>query len=322
MIQITDFTETSELVAFVRACEVKSLTRAATDLGVPRATLGRRLARLEERLGTRLLRRTTRSLVLTDAGEIFYQRAHGVLEALADAESAVRRRDNVMRGEVRVSLPPIMHDSFPAMISVFVKEHPGVRVHVDFTARIVDLHSERYDVALRAALNVDPGCIARVIGKHKVIAVASPAYLAEMGTPKTAKDLRHHRCVTGDSASSTWPAAKGVIRVEGIFSSNDNLLRREAAVRGMGIALVPDVLMGDHLATGVLVQVLAGIVEAPRTMAVVYAERAFLAPHVRAFIDALTEWAPVLLPSPAKSCANQRRATRAQRTKSKSASHK
>src|SRR5262245_35094256 len=109
MIQLNDPIETAELAAFVRSSEARSLTRAAAELGIPRATLGRRLARLEERRGARLLRRTTRSLALTDAGEVFYQRARDVLGALADAESAVRRRDNVMRGEVRVSLPPILH---------------------------------------------------------------------------------------------------------------------------------------------------------------------------------------------------------------------
>jgi DNA-binding transcriptional LysR family regulator len=315
MIQISDPIETAELAAFVRASEVRSLTRAEAELGIPRATLGRRLARLEERLGTRLLRRTTRSLVLTDAGDVFYQRARDVLGALADAESAVRRRDNVMRGDVRVSLPPIMHDSFPAMISAFVKEHPRVRVHVDFTGRVIDLHSERYDVALRASMNLEPGLIARVIGKHKVIAVASPAYLAEMGTPKTVKDLRDHRCVTGDSVSSTWPTINGIVRVEGIFSSNDNLLRREAAVRAMGIALIPDVLIGEHLASGALVQVLAGIIEAPRTLAVVYLERAFLAPQVRAFIDALIEWAPIVLPQVAKPVRKPRSPARHPRVK-------
>jgi len=306
MIPQVDPVETAELAAFVRASEVKSLTRAAAELGIPRATLSRRLARLEERLGTRLLRRTTRSVAFTGAGEVFYQRARQVLEALADAEASVRRRDNVMRGEVRISVPPLlMHESFSSMITAFARKHPGVRVHVDFSSRIVDLHSERYDAALRGSCNIDRGLIARVVGKHKVIAVASPAYLTDMGTPNSVKDLRNHRCITGFSTSptgdprqSTWPAGKGVAHVEGAFSSNDIVLRREAAARGMGITLVPDILVEEHLETGTLVQVLAGIVEAESRLAVVYVERSFLAPHVRAFIEALVEWAPGALRPP------------------------
>lgn len=98
----------------------------------------------------------------------------------------------------------------------------------------------------------------------------------------------------GAPAQVTWPAGKGVVHVDGVFSSNDIVLRREAAVHGMGIALVPDVLLGEHLETGALVQVLSGIVEAESRLAVVYVERSFLAPHVRAFIEALIEWAPIL----------------------------
>src|SRR4051795_10351404 len=98
--------ETAELLAFARTVEAKSLSRAAAELGVPRATVSRRLARLEERLGARLLRRTTRSLALTDAGEALYRHARIVLDAVTNAEASVRRTDEVVRGDLRVSVPP------------------------------------------------------------------------------------------------------------------------------------------------------------------------------------------------------------------------
>src|SRR6185369_16909820 len=106
MIQMTEPLETAELLAFVRVVDAKSLSRAAVELGVPRATIGRRLGRLEERLGTRLLRRTTRSLALTDAGEVFYRRARIALEAVAEAQACIRSTSDEMRGELRVSVPP------------------------------------------------------------------------------------------------------------------------------------------------------------------------------------------------------------------------
>jgi DNA-binding transcriptional LysR family regulator len=298
MIQITEPMETAELLAFARVVEAKSLSRAAAELGIPRATVGRRLARLEERLGTRLLRRTTRSLSLTEGGETFYRHARIVLDALAQAQASVRTTDNVMRGDLRVSVPPLLDDTLLAMIASFAKAHPDVRVQVDFSTRIVDLLRDGYDVALRATRQLQPGLVARTVARDKVIAVASPEYLAEKGTPRNAKDLRRHRCLLGfargELPQSTWPVGRGAVSVDGALSSNDVRLLREAAIRGLGIALLPRLVLGDLVERGVLVQVLAGIVEADNHIAVVYPEREFLPPHVRAFVDALVEWAPAL----------------------------
>ncbi len=299
MIQMNEPVETAELLAFTRTIEAKSLSRAAAELGVPRATIGRRLARLEERLGARLLRRTTRALTLTDAGGVFYRHARIVLDAVANAQQSVRAKDNVMRGELRVSVPPIADDTLRPMLARFAQDHPDVRLQVEFSARVVDLRRDGYDVALRASADIEPGLVARTIARHKAIAIASPAYLAERGTPRTARELRKHRCLTafarGELPQSTWPSGKGVVHVEGALSSNDLALVREAALQGLGIALLPQIVLGDALETGALVQVLAGIVEAENRLAVVYVEREFLPPHVRAFVEALVAWAPALL---------------------------
>lgn len=298
MIQMDDPIETAELVAFARTVEAKSLSRAAAELGVPRATIGRRLARLEERLGTRLLRRTTRSLMVTDAGETFYRQARLVLEAVSHAQSSVRSTENVMRGYVRVSVPPISEDSFSAMVTSFAKRYPDVRVQVDFSTRIVDLVRDGYDVALRASAELQPGLVARTVSRHKVIAVAAPEYLEKYGTPRTVKELRDHRCVTGfargEFPQSTWPAGRSVVHVDSVFSSNDIQLLRDAAASGLGIAFLPLILVSDLLDSGALVQVLPGVVEAENRLAVVYPERKLMAPHVRAFIEALVAWAPAL----------------------------
>jgi DNA-binding transcriptional LysR family regulator len=315
MIQMNEPIETAELLAFTRTIEAKSLSRAAAELGVPRATVGRRLARLEERLGARLLRRSTRSLALTDAGDVFYRHARIVLDAVANAQTSVRAQDNVMRGELRVSVPPVADDSLRPMLATFAKEHPDVRLQVDFSTRVVDLRRDGYDVALRAGFDIQPGLVARTIGRHKAIAVASPAYLAERGTPRTVKDLRKHRCVTGfargELPQSTWPAGRGVVHVEGVLSSNDLALVREAALMGLGIALLPQIVLGAAIETGALVQVLPGVLEAENRLAVVYVEREFLPPHVRAFVDALVQWAPALLRGAGVAPLAKRRARRA-----------
>jgi len=288
--------ETAELLAFVRSVDAKSLSRAAAELGVPRATIGRRLARLEERLGARLLRRTTRALSLTDAGERFYRHARGVLDALGQAEDCVRASDGVMAGEVRAAVPPNLDESFSEMITAFLKAHPNVRLTVDASTRLVDLQREGYDLALRASSQLEPGLVGRTVARHQVIAVASPHYLAERGTPRTAKDLKRHRCLTGfargELPQSMWPAARGGVRVEGAFSSNDLGLLRDAAVAGLGIALLPQLILREALESGALVQVLRGVVEQETRLAVVYVERELLPPQVRAFIEALVAWAP------------------------------
>lgn len=298
MIPMHEPIETAELVAFTRIIEAKSLSRAAAELGVPRATVGRRLSRLEERLGTRLVRRTTRSLALTDAGDTFYRHARIALEAVEQARASVRRTDNVMRGDLRVSAPPVMDESLFAIITTFAKKHPEVRVQVEFSSRVVDLRRDGYDVALRATAEIEPGLIARTIARNRVIAVASPEYLAERGTPRTVKDLRKHRCLTGfargELPQSTWPAGRGIVHVDGAFSSNDLGLLRDGAVRGLGIAMLPRLVLGDLIESGALVHVLPGVLETENHLAVVYVEREFLPPHVRAFVEALVKWAPAL----------------------------
>jgi DNA-binding transcriptional LysR family regulator len=300
MIQMSEPVETAELLAFSRVVDAKSLSRAATELGVPRATIGRRLARLEQRLGTRLLRRTTRSLALTDAGELFYRQARIVLDAVAQAQASVRNTGEVMRGSLRVSIPPVSNDALSAMITSFAKEHPEVRLQVDSSTRIVDLLREGYDVALRASTSIAPGLIARTILRDKVIAVASREYLSKYGTPRSLKDLRQHRCLTGfargELPQGTWRIGRSEVHVESAFSSNDIRLLRDAAVRGIGIALLPTFLVSHLLETGALVQVLPGVVGAENQLAVVYPEREFLPRQVRAFIDVLARWTPAVEP--------------------------
>jgi DNA-binding transcriptional LysR family regulator len=291
-----DPVETAELVAFTRIVDARSLSRAALDLGLPRATIGRRLARLEGRLGARLLRRTTRSLVLTEAGEAFYRHARLVLDAVANAEASVRRPDDAIRGDLRVTVPPIMTHEFYEMLYDFLRAHPDVRLQVHFGTRHVDLRRDGYDVAVRAGSDIEPGLIGRVLARAPMYAVASPGYLADHGTPRTAKDLRNHRCLVGfargELPQSHWPLkGGGQIHVEGILVSNELTLLGEAARQGLGIALMPTLFCDSFLQSGELVHVLPGTIEADAKLAVVHIEREFVPPQVRAFVEAVVVWA-------------------------------
>jgi DNA-binding transcriptional LysR family regulator len=292
-----DPVETAELLAFARTVDAKSLSRAAAELGLPRATISRRLARLEERLGARLLRRTTRSLALTDAGLALYRHARIVLDAVDDAIASVRRTDDVVRGDLRVSVPPNPPPSFYGMVCDFAERYPDVRLQVHATSRHVDLTRDGYDVALRAGTHFEPGLIARKLADIRVLAVASPAYLAAHGTPTSRRDLAHHRCLMGFSRAELpqahWQIGKSTIQqLEGVLFSNDLGLLIHAVLRGQGIAMLPLPLTRAFLEEGALVAVLPGVLEQEGQVAVVYAERELMPPQVRAFVDAIVAWAP------------------------------
>jgi len=293
---MSDPIETYELLAFATTVTAKSLSRAAAELGVPRATISRRLARLEERLGARLLRRTTRSLALTDAGEALYRHACIVLDALHDAEASVRRIDDAIRGDLRVSVPPMIGSGFSAMVCEFSKRYPDLRVHVHLATRHVDLRRDGFDVALRAAFELEPGLVARTLVRTPVIAVASPSYLAERGTPRSRRELRRHRCLMGftpgELPQTHWPmAGGGKLHVEGTFFSNDIELLCEAAVEGLGIAVLPRIMIDPFVESGALVHVLPAAIQGESRVSVVYPEREFVPPQVRAFVDAVAAWA-------------------------------
>jgi len=296
--QAVELPETSELLTFASTVEAGSIARAAQELGVPRPTISRRLARLEEKLGVRLLRRTTRSMVLTDAGEILLARARAVLAALRDADASVRRRDDVPRGLLRVSVPPFQGTRFPAMLADFLGRHPEVRLEVDTTTRHVDLAGGGFDVAIRATAELPPGLVARTLARSRLLGVASPAYLAQAGVPRRVSELSRHRCLAGfergDRAVSYWPLLpRGRVRIDPLLASNDLQVLAEAACSGRGIALLPEPWIRDALASLALVPVLPARLGAETRVSVVFSDREFVPASVRAFVDAAVAWARV-----------------------------
>lgn len=306
MIQTNEPLETAELQAFVRTVTARSLTRAAGELKVPRATLGRRLARLEEKLGRRLLRRTTRTLALTDAGQAFFPRARAVLDAVAEAEASVEAADDgALRGDLRVSVPARMPAGFGAFVCAFAASHPGVRLHLHHSNRHVDLVRDGYDLAVRAGRDLEPGLVTRTLLREPRIAVASPAYLEAQGPLRTRRDLRRHRCLVGFDRDGLpqrqWPVAGGgTVQVEGHLFANDPALLLDAARRGLGVTMCARRDVAADLVQGRLVQVLPGVLEVESRAVVVYPEREFVPTHVRAFGDAIVQWAADAVAAAAK----------------------
>ena len=276
---------------FVAVVEFGSVTRAAQVLGVPRPTVSKRLARLEERLGVRLLHRSTRRIKLSRQGKLLYEKARPIVQAGREAEAAIRRLDNVPRGQLRVLIPPrVPEEIFTRWLADFLVAYPEVSLDVVGTDVHVDLVAEGFDVAIRSGVIEDTSLISRTLVINSEIAVASPQYLAAKGAPATAADLGDHECIIGYKGSNVpnrrWPlVAGGSIEVAGRLVTNHSGLSLQAARRHLGIALVIDRTAAALLDSGEVVHVLPDIIGRVDHARLVYPDREFLDPKVRAFVD-------------------------------------
>lgn len=291
--------ETEELRIFATVVNASSISRAATELRVPRATVSRKLSLLEERLGVRLLRRTTRSMQLTDAGKQLHRHAELVLDAVRLAESSVQSDPSGPTGSVRVSVPPMVGGSLPDVLADFAQAFPAVQLQVHVSNRFVDLKREGYDAAIRATSALAPGLIARRLSRVSLLGVASPAYLVAHGTPQSLAELRQHRCLMSfdreERAQTHWAPSGRKLSLAGAAFSNDPHLVLRFVERGLGIAFLPSTLVATKIARGELVPVLPKRLRLEGSISLVYAERKLMAPAVRAFIDWIVERGPTAL---------------------------
>ncbi len=287
---MSEITEGFEV--FVRVVEAGSVSAASRAMGVPRETVSRQLSRLEERLGLRLLHRSTRRLVPTPAGDTLYARARPLIAAARDAAEEVRQLDDVPRGLVRISVPPGGGAArMGEVISGFLLRWPEVQVELVASARHVDLAAEGYDLALRAGTIRDPSLVARKLWRSETLALASPGYLRARGTPQAVEDLAAHSCVLGMAGGTQparrWPLrAGGEIPVQGRFVSDDLSAQLAACRAGIGIALLPQMPMVQaELEAGGLVEVLPGVLGTETSISLVMVERVLLPARVRALFD-------------------------------------
>ncbi len=272
---------------FLAVIAAGSISAAARALNLPRATLSRRLSTLEADLGVRLLHRRTNRLILTEAGEELRRRAMRILSDVDSAWNAVRRLDNTPRGLLRVS---VTGPHFAELFSDFLCEFPDVRLEVQSTTRHVDLIAEGVNVAVRIGPVKDQNLIARRIHTDRLVAVASPGYLSACGTPSSPDELAAHNCIVGFAGewtpSRTWPLLNGGdIPISGRLSANEVELVLNATLKGIGIALLPSAIVSSHLRKGTLVAVLPDEVGAEIPVNLVYADREFVDPKIRTFVD-------------------------------------
>jgi len=295
--------ETEELLIFTRIVAARSLARASQELRIPRATVSRRLAGLEEKLAVRLVARTTRSLSLTPAGRAFLVHAQAVVDAARAAEASIARANDDAHGDVRLSTSAPFAHALSDVVADFLVAHPRVRVLADVSMRPVDLRREPFDLAVRASGKLPPGLVARRLARTYLGAYAAPSYVARRGVPVSARDLREHAWLLGLDEGMKPRAhvptrAWGSVRVAGAFHASDPLVLLAMCVRGLGLAVLPNRVAADDVARGRLVAVLPEAIRVDGAVSVVYADRRLMARHVRLFVDWVVARAPAVLDEP------------------------
>src|SRR6187431_1864583 len=243
----------NHVAVFARVVELGSFTAAAKQLGLPKSSVSRTVARLEDGLGVRLLQRTTRKLHLTEAGQTYFERARVALAGLEEAASAATNLSAEPRGIVRMSAPgDIGVLNMSELVARFVRKYPLVHVEISISSRFVDLVAEGFDLALRAGKMADSSLVARKIGVDSLGVFASSGYLRRRGRPKTVADLAGHDCVLfrGAHGKSEWrltgPRGEERVTVRGPLNADEMAFVQQAVAAGVGIALLP--MMGMRLA--------------------------------------------------------------------------
>ena len=281
----------TDVALFVRACATRNLSAAGREFGLSPAATSARIAQLEQQLGSRLLHRTTRSVALTQDGEVFLERALVLLEAAEQAESSVGDASRTPQGLLRVAASVSFgrQHIVPALAG-FLDAHPGIRLDLRLSDRIIDMAANGIDVAVRIGPLRDSSLVVRRLAPSRMVLAAAPAYLDKRGVPDTPSALAAHDCLVLEGANP-WPLALpdgsvDNVRVAGRLLSDNGEACRDAAVDGLGITLQSTWAVYRQLREGTLVRVLRDYpVAIDSQVSAVYLNRSFLPPRARAFIE-------------------------------------
>lgn len=289
-------TQLIETEAFVTVVEVGSFAAAGERLGISSSYASKLVARLEDRLGVRLLHRTTRKLTLTEAGKVYHEVCAEALGLISHAEDDVLALQAAPRGSLRVTLPTQLGLRWlSSWVADFCLANPQLILDVVYLDRTVDLIGEGFDVALRGGVLPDSGLVARRVATACRMVVASPAYLARAGAPTTPEQLAEHACLlySNNTTPSRWTMSAGeerrTIEVAGPMRANNGDALVRAAVRGVGLAYLPEFHVAEAIARGELVRVLDGwTTHVP--LHALYPSGRHLPLKVRAFVDGLAAY--------------------------------
>jgi len=252
------------LEAFIQVAEQLSVSAAAAELGVSKSVVSKRVAQLEQAVRATLFARSTRRIALTPAGEAYLDFARSALRAVADADERLRDLRQELSGQIRITAPVSWGQQVLArLLPAFLARHPAIEVELLLGDRLMDIAYERVDIALRMSSHGTPDLVAVPVARLDWVICAAPAHLARAGAPATPAELVNHPCMSywRESSDDAWQLQRGdealTVRVQGRYHANNPEAVAEAALAGLGVALLPTYVCDAELADGRLQRLLA-----------------------------------------------------------------
>lgn len=287
------------LASFITVAKHLSFTKAAEELSMSRATVSAQVQALEAKLGVRLLQRSTRAVVLTEAGAAYYQSLVGIIPQIREAERAALSYQEEVVGRLKMTVPPEFAQMHMApIIAEFLKRNPSVSIDVTFSHRAINLIDEGYDLAIRGTIVLEPNLITRHIGDSPLIICAAPEYLEKHGAPTEPIELADHACLhfSGLRWGNVWVLKRDglTLRIPIVprYLANDGITLRDVAVAGAGLTLLPMFEIGPEIRDGRLVRVLDSWEIGSVPIHAVYPANKNIASKVRRFTDFLVKRLP------------------------------
>jgi DNA-binding transcriptional LysR family regulator len=284
-----------EMRVFAAVVDAGSFVGAADQLSMSKAAVSRHIAELEQRLGVRLLHRTTRRLSLTEEGEVFDARCREILASIEDSENEVTTRSGEVSGVLKVSVPLSFGVKHLAPLwPQFMAMHPNVKLDVSLTDRVVDLIDEGMDLAIRIALLADSSLVSRQLAKTRLILCASPEYLRDRKSLQRPEDIEQHDVISYVLSTDEWrfvgtDQQQHTIKVIPRMRTNNGDTCVAAALSGAGVILQPTFLVSEHLESGRLIELLPDYPSVELGVFAVFPTRKFVLPKVRRLIEFLAD---------------------------------
>jgi DNA-binding transcriptional LysR family regulator len=288
----------SSMLSFVKVVDTGGFTSAARQLNLATSIVTTHVKALEERLGVRLLNRTTRSVSLTEAGRVYYERCVQILSEIEDADEAAQVLQSKPKGVLRLNTSPGIPRLIAPSIAEYNNLYSEVTIHLTATSRMLDLVEEGFDLAIWYAAAPDPSLIIRRLAQYRMAVCASPEYLAKHGQPKHPSELTKHNCLIFYDATHskdgrewvfTGPDGDFPVRLSGNLETNSPIAFRMACVHGQGILIAPRPFLIDDLKSSALVPILDEFLRQQFSIDALYPHREHLPAKVRTFIDLLAK---------------------------------
>lgn len=287
----------TQMIMFAAVVENGGFSAAARDLGLTPSAVSRQIGQLEDRLGTRLLNRSTRRISLTEVGRAFYARCSDVAQSVQEAESLVLNMVDHPQGTLKVAATVAFAKAqLLPLLPAFLANNSDLKISLDATDRAIDLVEEQVDVAIRFSEQIDDSSVvSRKLATNRRVYVAAPSYVAEHGLPRTPDEVANHNClrISTVEAWNTWTFDNGAgpqrLPIKGNFEANSADAIYYAVLAGVGIARLSTYLVNDALAQGRLVRVLPDYADETSDILAIYSNKRNLSPNVRAFIDYFSE---------------------------------